>query len=285
MRTNLAIKILAKYVKLLALYFGVEVRYAPDDNNTLVKKQEMALVKKQEMAFALKAIEAYIGKEIDHEYYLFYEYCKNNSNVSKAQLLQDLFVQYILKDKRRGYFVEFGAANGVNLSNSYMLEKDFEWSGILAEPAKCWHEPLTANRSCHVDRRCVWSRSGEKLVFSEVSTPELSTIGSFSNRDGHAVSRQTAVQYAVETISLKDMLQFYNAPKLIDYLSIDTEGSEFEILNSFDFKEYDIQVITVEHNYVNPDRENIYNLLVGLGYKRKFEAFSQFDDWYVKGPL
>jgi hypothetical protein len=77
------------------------------------------------------------------------------------------------------------------------------------------------------------------------------------------------------------MLKKYNAPKQIDYLSIDTEGSEFEILNSFNFDLYDIKIITCEHNYT-PMRKKIYSLLTKNGYDRKYSEYSQFDDWYVK---
>lgn len=55
---------------------------------------------------------------------------------SRSQLRQDLFVLTELNFKQNGYFVEFGATNGVDLSNTYLLEKEFNWSGILAEPAR-----------------------------------------------------------------------------------------------------------------------------------------------------
>ena len=58
---------------------------------------------------------------------------------SKSQLRQDLFVLSETNFKRNGYFVEFGAASGFQLSNTYLLEQNFSWSGILAEPAKVWH--------------------------------------------------------------------------------------------------------------------------------------------------
>jgi FkbM family methyltransferase len=199
---------------------------------------------------------------------------------SKAQLKQDIFVLSELDCKTGGYFVEFGATNGVDLSNTYLLETKFGWTGILAEPAKVWAEALTKNRNCHIDYDCVWSKSGEVLEFNEVNAAELSTIDTFSGVDEHAATRTSGTKYPVNTISLLDLLKKYDAPKDIDYLSIDTEGSEFEILNAFDFNAYQFRIITCEHNFT-PMREKIYDLLTSKGYTRKFPAISIFDDWYV----
>ena len=77
-----------------------------------------------------------------------------------------------------------------------------------------------------------------------------------------------------------DLLDVNNAPKNIEYLSIDTEGSELEILSAFDFSKYHIKVITVEHNFTNK-RKSIYRLLSDNGFTRVFEEFSKYDDWYI----
>ena len=76
------------------------------------------------------------------------------------------------------------------------------------------------------------------------------------------------------------MLDKYSAPHLIDYLSIDTEGSEYKILAAHDFSSYIFKVITCEHNHT-PSRQKIHELLTGKGYTRKFEDVSKFDDWYI----
>ena len=178
----------------------------------------------------------------------FIDFCLNNLHFSRAQLLQDLFVLYRSGCRPGGFFVEFGATNGVDLSNTYQLEKCFQWSGILAEPATCWREALIRTRSCAVDTRCVWDRTGAYLEFNEVNLPEYSTINTFSAGDGPADNRQAGDLYQVETISLNDLLAAYAAPRVIDYLSIDTEGSELSILTAFDFDRYDVRTLTVEHN-------------------------------------
>jgi FkbM family methyltransferase len=199
---------------------------------------------------------------------------------SKSQIRQDLFVAATLNFKREGFFVEFGATDGVALSNSHMLEKIFGWKGILAEPATCWREALKANRSAAIDTRCVWARSGEKLLFNEVA--ELSTIEAFSESDWH--DRHAGQRYEVNIISLNDLLTEHKAPRNIDYLSIDTEGSEFDILSNLDWQRYSFRVITCEHNFT-PSRDKICALLASHGYKRVHEHLSQFDDWYVKNGV
>jgi FkbM family methyltransferase len=200
---------------------------------------------------------------------------------SHSQLYQDLFVLLETNSKRGGFFVEFGATDGVSLSNTYILEKKYEWHGILVEPARCWHRDIFLNRSSKVDTRCVWSKSGKTIEFNETRDPELSTIDRFSYRDDHAFNRKDGEKYSVQTVTLLDLLRQHNAPKVIDYLSIDTEGSEFDILSNFDFDKFDIKIITCEHNYTD-NREKIFSLLSDNGYTRKHHEVSQFDDWYVK---
>lgn len=207
------------------------------------------------------------------------DYFANIEN-SHSQIFQDLFALSVSGFKKNGFFVEFGATNGLHLSNSLLLEKQFAWSGILAEPAKKWHAALKENRTAHIEFDCVWRKTGETLTFNEADDGELSTIDSFSTVDKHSEARQHGARYDVSTISLYDMLKKHNAPQFIDYLSIDTEGSEYEILNAFDFSAYRFGCITVEHNFT-PMREKIFNLLSQNGYERKFTEFSRFDDWYV----
>lgn len=211
----------------------------------------------------------------------FLAYVIRNAKHSNSQIFQDLWVQFELGDKRDGYFVEFGACDGRTFSNSYMLEAKYGWNGVIAEPGRTWHDRLMKNRACFISRDCVYTKTGETILFNETSEAELSAIDTFSDRDQHAAARAEGNRYQVKTISLRDLLIAAKAPREIDYLSIDTEGSELDILSVFDFDEYRFQLITVEHNYT-PLRQELYDFLVRKGYKRKFMPFSQFDDWYVR---
>jgi len=199
----------------------------------------------------------------------------------KSQLGQEIFTLIQNDFRRDGYFIEFGATDGLELSNTHLLEKEFGWSGILAEPGKIWHQELYKNRNCHIDTQCVWNKSGELILFHESDETTLSTIHSFLASDHHKESRQHGKKYNVSTITLNDLLKKYSAPQRIEYLSIDTEGSEYEILSSFNFDAYDIRTITCEHNFT-PEREKIYKLLTSKGFFRVQTNKSQWDDWYTK---
>lgn len=215
-----------------------------------------------------------------------YELAISLLSKSRSQLRQDLFVisETVdkIKNKKGGYFIEFGATNGIDLSNTYLLETEFSWTGILVEPARLWEKQLRANRpNASIETLCVWKDSNSSLIFNETGSPEYSTIDSFSDEDMHKNSRMAGKKYEVQTISLNDLLIKHRAPKYMDYLSIDTEGSEYEILKAFNFNEFSFRIITVEHNYT-PQREKIFALLTCYGYKRKYENISAHDDWYVK---
>lgn len=201
--------------------------------------------------------------------------------MSKSQLRQDLMILLTTNFKRDGFFVEFGATNGIKLSNTYLLEKSFGWTGILAEPAKVWHEALQKNRDASIELSCVWTESNKTISFNMTDDAELSTISNFNDKDQHYNSRKSGVVCYVNTISLNDLLDKHKAPRNIDFLSIDTEGSELSILESFDFSKYEIKTIFCEHNFTT-DREKIHSLLSSKGYTRKFTSFSMWDDWYFK---
>jgi FkbM family methyltransferase len=199
---------------------------------------------------------------------------------SKSQLGQDVLALSRVGLAEPGFFVEFGATNGVELSNTFLLEKGFGWQGILCEPARSWHEDLKRVRDCAIDNRCVYSSSGETISFSETDVGELSTISRFMNSDANKVLRKPFATYQVETVSLTDLLKTHDAPKYIDFLSIDTEGSEFEILKPFDFEQYSFGLICVEHNFAS-SRLKIRTLLTSHGYSQIYPELSAFDDWYI----
>ena len=198
---------------------------------------------------------------------------------SNSQIFQDLMVISMISNTDsldNFYFVEFGATDGISISNTYLFESVFGANGIVAEPAKIWHDSLSANRQCSISHQCVWEKSGEVLEFLETSNPDLSGLTNQQDKSRETVG---SVEYSVDTISLNDLLRKFAAPNRIEFLSIDTEGSEYRILKSLNFNEFKFEVIVCEHNY-GENRERIRQLLESNGYTRRHRLFSYFDDWY-----
>jgi FkbM family methyltransferase len=206
----------------------------------------------------------------------FYQYY----NFPYSQNKQDLFALFI-KGNSPGFFVEFGASDGLDCSNTYMLEKLYNWNGILAEPAIGWVQSLKNNRRCFIEEKCVADTSNKKMLFWELNGGKgLSGLAEYAEQDGHSSARRNDnVAYEVDTISLDDLLNKYNAPETVDYMSVDTEGSEFIILNSYSFSRK-FNFITIEHNYTS-NKENIDKLLESKGYVKILEDFSKWDSWFV----
>lgn len=223
---------------------------------------------------------------LDTENGKFLGHCLAHNSQSQSQNFQDVWAAYRNGFIRDQYFVEFGATDGVEGSNTHLLENMYNWTGILAEPNPVWHEGLVKNRHCITTTECVWTDTGKTLEFLNVEEAQLSTIKGFGEGDEHTDKRRKNQTIKVDTISLVDLLTKYKAPKYIAYMSVDTEGSEYDILNSF-FRnplneQWDIRCITVEHNFMPANRQRLYELLTAQGYTREFEMFSRWDDFYVR---
>lgn len=201
---------------------------------------------------------------------------------SPSQLGQDVLILEKCGFQRGGFFVEFGATDGILLSNSYLLETEFGWSGICAEPNPKFFAELRANRHCIVSNACIGPRTGDRIEF--VLADVYGTITDYVETDSHGKRRKAYADdgkiVELETLSLEDLLIQFDAPREIDYLSIDTEGSEYAILATFPFDRWTIRFITVEHNHT-PQREAIRQLLEGFGYQR---TELQHDDFYELVP-
>ncbi len=199
---------------------------------------------------------------------------------SMAQLGQDVWVLENTGFRRGGFFVEVGAANGVLLSNSWLLEKKFGWNGICVEPNPSFLTELRANRACIVTGDCIGPRTGDEVEF--ILADVYGGIAAYAGDDMHS-ERREAYRAAgdvarLTTLSLDDLLVRHGAPRRIDYISIDTEGSEFDILESFPFADWDVALLTVEHNFT-ARRKDIRNLLEGHGYDC---IEREWDDWFFR---
>ena len=226
-------------------------------------------------------------KNLDDDFLKFYSYLLSNYTKSRSQIFQDLFVLYKLNEKKNGVFLEFGATDGVNLSNSLLLEKHYQWSGLLAEPSTKWHSSLKKNRpNTRIIQECIYSVSGKYLDFFTSDVGELSTLEEFRFSDMPTMPinaekrNKSGHNHKVLSISLNDVFIKYFNSSPIDYMSVDTEGSELLILENFDFKKFSPKIVTVEHNFSDTQKK-IDTLFFNNNYTRVFKEHTQFDAWYV----
>jgi FkbM family methyltransferase len=199
----------------------------------------------------------------------------------QSQLLQEIFVISTLAGKSNGYFVEAGASDGIDCSNTFLLEKEFGWSGILIEPSVLAYQKLDENRAATSVNAALWSESELQLSFTQTISPGLSTLSSFRESDFLSADRKVLAEYKVPTITLVDLLVEKGAPKIIDYLSLDTEGSEYEILRNFDFDVFGFNVISVEHDWNLESSYAVASILRSKGYVQVLPRLTEYESWFV----
>lgn len=208
----------------------------------------------------------------------------NYTGSSNSQFRQDVVAMAVNDFAHERFFIEFGALDGVTDSNTLVLEKEYKWKGLLCEPGKGFHSKLFASRSSIIDTRAITNVTGETVQFKEMLTyTGLSGLEKYNYDDMHANTRRTGNShvYEVETVTLTDLLDQYRAPHLIDYMSVDTEGSEPDILDVFDFSKYVCRFINVEHNYNEVNKQRVRNRLLSFGYRVVFEDISGIDDYFM----
>ena len=199
---------------------------------------------------------------------------------------QDLFVVDVLNAQRGGFFLDSGASNGLRGSNTKLLESALGWRGICIEPNAEMFAELVRNRSCICLDCCLYDKDGtvEFLEAAQVYGGIIDEYhpfhldyarrmaSSFVGGDAQVSSTRKQAR------TIRSVLVDHGAPSVIDYWSLDTEGSELAILRSFPFDEYAFRILTVEHNHL-PSREKIRAFLESRGYHRVSSL--GIDDCYV----
>jgi|UniRef100_A0A8J9TJE9 hypothetical protein len=173
-----------------------------------------------------------------------------------SQASQDELVASLFKGKRDGYFIDLAANDATDLSNTYALEQEYGWTGLCVEPNPMyWHN--LSYRDCQIVGAVVGQARLEQVHFRFEAGDHGGIAGDgFDN--GKRWQRYSELKY---TVTLLEILERYNAPTQIDYLSLDVEGAESFIMMNFPLDKYQIKVITAERL-----RGPIREFLKGHGY-------------------
>ena len=201
-----------------------------------------------------------------------------------SQIGQDKFIDEYFDKKEGLTFLDIGAHDGVSISNTFFLEKERKWKGICVEAQPSEFQKLKSNRDCTCVNVAVSDYNGETdFIYVEGYANMLSGISDDYNLSHMQRIRNEVSTYggAINTIkvpvrTLQSILDEHNTHE-IDFCSIDTEGSEFNIIKSIDFDKTEIKVFIIENNY---GEKTIEEFLVEKGYYlyKKIE----WDDVFVK---
>lgn len=204
---------------------------------------------------------------------------ENKNDVIKiSQLGADMWVYSHFQKGYKGVFVDVGCADGQYISNTWFLEK-MGWSGVAIDANP-------RNFECRTNTKVV------KSVVSDVKNKDVEFLIPTMHDDFAGITdklgkfKETLLKLESDRIMMKtsllvDILKENETSKRIDYISLDIEGSEFDVLSTFPFDQYEIGLITVEHNFEEPKRTHIKKLLEGKGFV--LDKSEQWDDWY-KNP-
>jgi FkbM family methyltransferase len=193
-------------------------------------------------------------------------------------------IERVFSGKRGGWFIDSGAGpDGMKGSNSYVLETEFGWNGLLVEPHPECYKRVKANRSA-VAEECCLTDSPREVEFVLNEAPELSSVPQHLSEPDFVAAGYARKQFRkvrVPGVPLWELLRRHDAPSTIEYMSLDIEGSEWIALKDFPFDEFRILCMTVERNAKSYGK--LRAKLRGKGYRLVRSVIP--DDFYVHESL
>ena len=188
-----------------------------------------------------------------------------SSQAGQDKIIKDIF----FNNKRNGFFVEIGAYDGIDGSNCYHFERYLNWDGIAIEPSIIQYEKLKSNRKCKTINKAI-SDEVKDVEFLEVveGLTQMSGINNENYTASELIKKSEKSKTIKSKITTTTFEEEIKSDIEIDYLSIDIEGGELDLLKSIDFNKFNIKVISVENNV--PDKFNYSSFF-------KTKNFSFFD--------
>lgn len=195
-----------------------------------------------------------------------------------TQLNQDLFALIINRFKP-GFFVEVGANDGFTISNTIYLEEKFGWRGILVEPNPRYAASLAKRtNSVAVNKAISNSSVGDVLEFVDAGLYGGLLYGMDKT---HEKLLKNAKIIKVECSTLDKILDQGGAPDIIDFISVDVEGGELDIVLQMVRVGRRFKCGVIEHNNRKSDLMEITRLLESSGYKPVWQGSTHQDLFFI----
>tara|TARA_Y100000768_G_scaffold358362_1_gene314112 strand:- start:176 stop:1033 length:858 start_codon:yes stop_codon:yes gene_type:complete len=196
-----------------------------------------------------------------------------------SQAGQDKIIKnYFFQNKKNGFFIEIGAYDGIIGSNCYHFEKFLNWEGIAIEPSQIQYDKLKNNRTCKTINKAISNRKKD-VEFLEVieGLTQMSGINNENYTAIEAIKKSEKSKTKISKITTTTFDEEITSNTEIDYLSIDIEGGELDLLKSIDFNKYSIKIVSVENNV--PDKFNYDSFFKSKNFSF-FERVGQDEIFY-----
>ena len=197
---------------------------------------------------------------------------------------QDKYLETcVFNGYKNGFYVDVGAHDGVSINNTLYFEKENNWTGINIEPIKSVFDKLIVNRPNNINLNCaVCNYDGEtEFLCNYGYTEMISGIkNTFDKRHLQRLENENVIHGSsteiikVNTQKLETIFEKNNI-SYVNYLSIDVEGGEFEVIKSINFDKVFIDVIGFENNYDN-NSYPIIEYLQNKNYKIIYKSIDIF---------
>ena len=214
----------------------------------------------------------------------FHRFYAANYPMSRGQLAQDLFALFVHPGP--GIYLDIGAAHPSHISNTKLLEEK-GWNGVLVEPNPFFTEKIKSERKALLLPCAVTPQPTGPAVLEVAEDPEFSRLAGMAEVDPgeRQGKRATARAIEVQTVDIVSVCKTVHAEfRTLDFVSLDVEGLEYDILLNFVFAELAPSVICVEHNSAASEQK-ISGLLESKGYVRTCRDISKWDAWFVREEL
>jgi len=202
-----------------------------------------------------------------------------------SQCDQDRFLEtQVFQGYKDGIFCDIGAHDGITINNTLYFEKEHNWTGINVEPIKKVYDQLVTNRPRCININCAVSNNNGMAQFLQTEGYTEMLSGLKNEYDPRHMNRLineimshggSMSSIMVETRRLETIFDQHDVKK-INYLSIDVEGAESEVIRSINFDKVFIDVIGFENNYRDISQP-IVKYLESHNY--------QIIDWYNQSDI
>lgn len=261
---KLAIKLLGGFAALRPVLRRIEVKFS---NQSFLIKNEVDLYFKVNLP--------------TRDYHVY----RKLKSLSQSQCRQDLIIG-LINNWNPGVIIEVGAADGLLLSNSFLLEKYLGWHSILVEPCRSWQDSLKLNRtSSKLIFDAAFHTPNLSLPFTETEFAELSGLSGALPKDYWSLERENSFQYSVNTTTLDLICDNFDCEGKFLTLTIDIEGGELDALRGFTRRVTSAGLLVIENNGNLDLIFSLDEILFNRGFVRLDWPFKSFDSWYLRQDL